>query len=87
MTVLEHMVRTVSNRDTEWAQFVAANTTKSVNASGVDWGRKMAGGPGARKDRTKPSDHLVIANVFITRAPTLLPFAQTLGHPEPLRGT
>lgn len=40
MTVLEQMVRTVSNRDTECAQFVAASTTTSVNASGTDWGRK-----------------------------------------------
>lgn len=40
MTVLEHMVRTVSNRDTEWTQFVAASTATSVRASGVDWGRK-----------------------------------------------
>lgn len=40
MTVLEHMVRAVSNRDTEWARFVAASTTTSVNTSGVDWGRK-----------------------------------------------
>ncbi|SMC48407.1 multiple cyclophane-containing RiPP AmcA [Lentzea albidocapillata] len=40
MTVLEQMVRAVSNVDTEWAQVVAARTTGSVNASGVDWGRK-----------------------------------------------
>lgn len=40
MTVLEQMVGVVSNRDNGWAQFVAARTTTSVNASGVDWGRK-----------------------------------------------
>ncbi len=40
MTVLEHMVRAVSNGDTGWAQVVAARTTTSVKVSGVDWGRK-----------------------------------------------
>ncbi|MGB3439282.1 MAG: multiple cyclophane-containing RiPP AmcA [Actinophytocola sp.] len=40
MTVLEQMVATVSDGDTEWAQFVAAPTTTAATASGVDWGRK-----------------------------------------------
>lgn len=40
MTVLEQMVCAVSNGDNEWAHVVAASTTTSVNASGVDWGRK-----------------------------------------------
>ncbi|MET9628277.1 multiple cyclophane-containing RiPP AmcA [Lentzea sp. NPDC006480] len=40
MTVLEQMVRAVSTGDNGWAQVVAARTTRGVNASGVDWGRK-----------------------------------------------
>ncbi|MEV6242662.1 multiple cyclophane-containing RiPP AmcA [Lentzea sp. NPDC051838] len=40
MTILETMASAVSNRDTRWAQLVAAVTTTSVSTSGVDWGRK-----------------------------------------------
>ncbi|WP_424230067.1 multiple cyclophane-containing RiPP AmcA [Actinophytocola sp.] len=40
MTILEQIVRTVSQGNGAWAQFVAAHAPTSAAICGVDWGRK-----------------------------------------------
>ncbi|MEV8614976.1 multiple cyclophane-containing RiPP AmcA [Amycolatopsis sp. NPDC051373] len=47
MTVLDQIVLTIAERETDWAQFAATHTAPSPSANATEWGRK--GGSGGKE--------------------------------------